>query len=48
MSKASLLIALEQARFVRDELNRASQHNPALIKIEHLIDSLKTALRSAA
>lgn len=48
MSKESLLIALEQARAARDELNRAAPHSPALIKLEHLVDSLKTAIRKVS
>jgi hypothetical protein len=48
MSKRSIEIALTQARAARDALNRTAPGNPALVQIEHLVDSLKTALRSAA
>jgi hypothetical protein len=48
MSKRSIEIALTQARAARDALNKSSPNNPAIIQIEHLVDSLKTALRSAS
>jgi transposase len=48
MSKRSIEIALTQARAARDALNRTSPNSPALIPLEHLVDSLKTALRSAS
>lgn len=48
MSKNSLLIALSQARAARDTLNRTNPNNPAIVQLEHLVDSLKTALRSAS
>jgi hypothetical protein len=48
MSKSSLMIALGQARAARDALNRTSPNNPAIVQLEHLVDSLKTALRSAS
>lgn len=48
MSKESIVIALGQARAARDSVNRTAPNSDALIKIEHLIDSLKNALRSAS
>lgn len=48
MSKASITIALGQARAARDALNRTAPGSPALIPLEHLVDSLKNALRSAS
>lgn len=48
MSKESLTIALGQARAARDALNRTAPSSPALIPLEHLVDSLKNALRSAS
>jgi hypothetical protein len=48
MSKRSIEIALGQARAARDALNKTAPGNPAIIQLEHLVDSLKTALRSAS
>jgi hypothetical protein len=48
MSKRSIEIALGQARAARDALSRSAPGNPAIVQLEHLVDSLKTALRSAA
>jgi hypothetical protein len=48
MSKASITIALSQARAARDALSKSTPNSPALIPLEHLVDSLKNALRSAS
>jgi hypothetical protein len=48
MSKESIVIALGQARSARDALNKSAPNSPALIPLEHLVDSLKNALRSAS
>jgi hypothetical protein len=48
MSKRSLEIALRQARAARDALNRTAPNNPAVVQLEHLVDGLKTALRSVS
>lgn len=48
MSKQSIVIALGQARAARDTLSRTTPNSPALIPLEHLVDSLKIALRSVS